>query len=658
MHRVWITDQRAAFWLALSGITILAFALRLYRLADFPPGFHYDEAFNALDVRHILTRPLSQWPLFFTGNFGREPLLVYILALTQKIAGSSVVAMRVPPALTGALLTPALAWLGWEVAPMLPCHRRRLALWAGAAVLGILWAQIYARYVLRVELFALLATLAVATLFRAWHTARLRWFVVAGLAAGLAFYTYLPVRLLPAVVAPVGILFFARRRSALRAHFSGLAALVLVAVIVAAPLAAYFIAHPDAFMLRTSQVSVAHKPAEVLANSVAVAKMFFVSGDANPRDNVAGRPVLDWLLTVPFLAGLLFLLRHPLRPTALFLLSWFGVMLLPTILSEYAPSFQRAIGALPVVALIVAVGLDRLVDWLNGLLSRLGGGKATTVSRLPALLASVLLLGSICITWRAFVSWSLSPDLFDARDVGFAELAEQLTAEPSAGMTYVSPRGNDHPTLRYLTDDAPMTGFNGASCVRVLESGAARYVFLVKEDPRGPDLVATYLPDARSRTLVTDPTGAAWAVEMMQPADGRVLLPEMQSKPVAFADGFELLGYWLSDRSFAPGCRIYVRLFWRATGMPSKDYTTFVHLIGPAAGGQPVELAGADAQPGGGSCNTASWRQGEIIVDELQFVVPQDRPAGALTVEVGMYDLASGGRVPRVDGVGDAANLP
>ena len=488
------------------------------------------------------------------------------------------------------------------------------------------------------EFLALLLTVFFAALCRAWQTQRLRWFVVAGVAAGLSFYTYLPNRLLPLALFPVFLLFALNYRSELRARRVGILLLVSAAIVVIAPLSAYFIAHPAAFFQRAGQVSILDNPGGLLDNAVVVAKMFFFAGDTNPRNNIPGRPALDWLLAGPFLIGLLAVLWRPLRPVPLLLLSWLVVMLLPTVLSEDAPSFQRAIGALPVVAVLVAVGLDRLTQWI-------GGGRPA-VSRVVAALGSVLLLASIALTWQAFVSWSLSPELFYAWDVGFVRLAAGLKAAPAGAVTYLSPRGKDHPTVRYLAGDSvDLRGFDGAICVRLPERGAARYVFLTREDGRGPALISELLPDAASQTLVTGPDGQPWAVEAVQPADGRVVLQGMQPAGITFEDGMELLGYWVSDPAFSPGARVYVRLFWRASAPASRDYTTFLHLMTPAAVSSGQPLAAADAQPGGGSCNTSGWRPGEIIVDELQFVAPEAAQPGPYTLEVGMYDLATGARV-------------
>lgn len=629
-------------WLLVGAVTALAFGLRFAGLADMPPGLHYDEAFNGLDAAALLDIPLSQWPIFFTGNFGREPLFNYLLAGATALLGPGIPTLRLVAAFTGALLTPALIWLAWELAPSLGADRRRLAPWAGLAVLGLLWSQIYARQALRVEFFALLETLAFAALWRAWRSNAVRWWTASGALFGLAFYTYLPVRLLPLVLGAVALLFAWRYRAQMRQRRRGMAVGAGVALAVALPLAIYFVQNPVSFSTRLGQVSVWQQGIDAVAHNAWVTiRMVAIAGDANPRANLPGRPVFDPLLVGPFLVGFIYLLRYVRRPGSAFLLIWLGVMVLPTVLSDNAPSFQRAIGALPVFALIAALGLERLVAWAA---ARWPAGQHGFV-----LAGWALLLASVAITWRDFARWSASPDLFPARDVGFEQLAGLLANDAAAFPAYFSPRGQDHPTVRYLLlDDASppdLRGFDGRVCVRLPESSAARFIFLSAEDFRGQALLQSYLPDSRSQVLVADPQNRPWATELVQPADGRVELPEMTALPASLDDGVEFLGYWVSSFNPQLGERMYIRLFWRAAGQPSADYTTFVHLLSTETDGSQQQVAGIDAPPGNGACATGDWTPAEIIVDELQLVIPESAPTGPLSLAVGLYRAETGQRL-------------
>ena len=98
--------------LILIGILILATLLRFWQLNSFPPGLYHDEAYNGLDALSVLqdktfpqyyegwelyrndahaNRPPqeTQTPIFFEGNYGREPLHIYLMALSVRIFGAT-----------------------------------------------------------------------------------------------------------------------------------------------------------------------------------------------------------------------------------------------------------------------------------------------------------------------------------------------------------------------------------------------------------------------------------------------------------------------------------------------------------------------------------------------------------------------------------------
>ena len=124
---------------------------------------------------------------------------------------------------------------------------------------------------------------------------------------------------------------------------------------------------------------------EAAANAWLWVKAIPLAGDLNPRNNLPGAPALTPWLVVPFVAGLIYCLRRAGRPEYALLPLWFAVMLLPSILSEYAPSFQRAVGAVPPLALMVGVGLW----WLGDAVARQSRRPAVGVA-----LVAVLVIGS------------------------------------------------------------------------------------------------------------------------------------------------------------------------------------------------------------------------------------------------------------------------
>ncbi len=120
-----------------------------------------------------------------------------------------------------------------------------------------------------------------------------------------------------------------------------------------------------------------------------------------------------------------------------------------------------------------------------------------------------------------------------------------------------------------------------------------------------------------------------------------------------------LCGFDLDHTQATPGDTLHLTLYWQAEGPTYLDYTVFVHLVGPD--GRPHGQV--DRFPAGGDAPTTSWAPGQVIVDEIVLPVAADAPAGAYHIAVGMYDAASGGRLPLTDDSGqflpdDQAVLP
>ncbi len=96
-----------------------------------------------------------------------------------------------------------------------------------------------------------------------------------------------------------------------------------------------------------------------------------------------------------------------------------------------------------------------------------------------------------------------------------------------------------------------------------------------------------------------------------------------------------------------------VTLVWQAGDRPIPvSYTVFVQLLD----GQGRVIAQSDALPAGGARPTTGWRAGEVIVDAHLLQWNGLAAPGPVTLVAGMYDAATGARVPLVSG-GDRIEL-
>jgi len=131
--------------------------------------------------------------------------------------------------------------------------------------------------------------------------------------------------------------------------------------------------------------------------------------------------------------------------------------------------------------------------------------------------------------------------------------------------------------------------------------------------------------------------------------DARFASPQPAiQRETRFGEQITLLGYDLPSARVSTGEQVVIRLYWHCTGPMSTSYTVFTHLLGPDG-----ERCGQqDSIPQGGARPTTSWLAGDTIVDEYCIQVAPDARPGNYDLAVGMYDWATGERLPASDSVG------
>jgi len=111
---------------------------------------------------------------------------------------------------------------------------------------------------------------------------------------------------------------------------------------------------------------------------------------------------------------------------------------------------------------------------------------------------------------------------------------------------------------------------------------------------------------------------------------------------VRLGESVKLLGYDLEPGEAQPGGVLRLTLYWECLDPMSTSYTVFVHLLDDEG-----NIRGQrDSAPGGGALPTTSWAEGEIITDSDEIPIAPDAPSGNYTIVAGMYDAATGVRLP------------
>lgn len=91
-------------------LALAVVALRLYRLAEIPPGIDAGEGANGMDALRVLQ---GEYAVFFPEKLGgREGLVMYAIALATFLLGRTELALRLPTALASAGTVFVVFWLG------------------------------------------------------------------------------------------------------------------------------------------------------------------------------------------------------------------------------------------------------------------------------------------------------------------------------------------------------------------------------------------------------------------------------------------------------------------------------------------------------------------------------------------------------------------
>jgi hypothetical protein len=367
----------------LSGLgllLLLALMVRVYDLAHIPANLSGDEGTWAMESLTMLHGRLAN--PFATRWFAFPSMSFLIWGLSMRVFGDTVAGVRAISALIGTLSVLTTFLLAREMFGTASGRDGRVP-WLAALVLAVGHYHLhFSRLAVNNIADSLLVTAALFLLVRGLHARRLFSFALAGAVMGAGWYGYFGARL----VGIVGALYLLSRMLVeprfLARYGRHLLVLAGAALVVAAPLLLFYTAHPSALTEGYDRVSIfasgwLTREQEITGRSAAslLAQQFWKSISAfnytlDPTFWYRpGVPLLDGVSGLLFVFGMIWCIAHWRWPSNALLLIWFwSALVTGWVITENPPNSQRMVILTPALALLVALGLDRLAHFGERLL--------------------------------------------------------------------------------------------------------------------------------------------------------------------------------------------------------------------------------------------------------------------------------------------------
>jgi len=389
--------ETAPGWDAAVALAIVgaAFALRFWDLGGIPRNLGGDEGTCALDGLALLDGRLGN--PFATGWFGFPNLSFIPFGLAAKVLGNTIFAVRLPTVILGTAAVLGTYLLGREL----------WGRWVGlvsASLLAVGHFHLhYSRLAVNNIFDTTVASLAFWLMARGFRTRSTGLMASAGLLLGLGWYGYLGARLAGVIaVAWVGWRAMVER-GFLRVHWRRILIVGVAALVVMMPLVLFYLDNPAQLTSRTNQVGIFSSgwlENEVEITGLSAARIFAdqvrksVLGFNYTLDRVFWYmpqiPLLDWVSAALLLFGLVWSAARWRDPGSILLLLWFwSAVFFGWILTENPPSSMRMIIVAPVLALLVAFGLE---SWSELARSIFGCGRRCRAAATVAVGAVIAIL--------------------------------------------------------------------------------------------------------------------------------------------------------------------------------------------------------------------------------------------------------------------------
>lgn len=348
----------------ISLIFILALFLRVYKLAEYPPGFFLDEASVGVNAYSLVNYGTDEWgnkwPVYFE-SFGeyKNPVYIYLTMFSTAFLGLNEIAIRLPNAILSSLTILAFYWL------LKIIFKKEWPAYLGAFLLALSpWHIHFSRPGMDGSAYFLLFfILAICFWFWGVENQKSKYFYISVLFFIISYYSYTVMRLYVPMFFVFLIFttyqFFIKRKKELLVGVS----LFIIGLL---PYIVFNSSHD--LMNRFYEVSILSSSTLVwdfIKNYFSYFNLNFLfgQGDPNERHGVIGVGVMYWFMLPFLLLGFYSLLKSVSKKWTkidkidLFLLAWLFVFpLAGSLTNDAVPHAIRSLIGLPILLIIIVKG--------------------------------------------------------------------------------------------------------------------------------------------------------------------------------------------------------------------------------------------------------------------------------------------------------------
>ena len=357
--------------IALAFMLGMAFLLRTISLSAHPYPWSGDEASIGIEARRILNGEITN---FFDTGWSSQPNWSFVpTALTEFIFGQNIFAVRLASALAGTLAV-LFVYLTARV-----LFNPTIGLMAAAFLATLPYNVHFSRIGVSNIVDSLFSSMLFWLIAKALKDDDPRFYYSAGIIGGLCIYTYAGTRLALILAGIIFLFVSIRQRGYLVSHWKHLITFAFGVLLSMAPQAAFFARHPYIFLGRFGQegiflngwlaqraIQTGQSQLDILIDQFIRTTMVFVASSAPGNFFNSPEPYLTVLGSILFLLGMAYAMAHILETRYFMLLVWFwAVILFGGILTLNPPANTRMLMTSPPVAILMAVGLHKILDYLQ-----------------------------------------------------------------------------------------------------------------------------------------------------------------------------------------------------------------------------------------------------------------------------------------------------